>query len=142
MAIVVAMVPQLGDLLLGVDYDLVIGERGVHGSTITNLPVDDPEKSFLNDMNRDEPVRFDLSIVVSTHGINEQPQANVDLGRMSALYDKLLQLKRDQVQNPELLLEVQTGVVVFPNMAIANICLLYTSPSPRDKRQSRMPSSA
>ena len=23
-----------------------------------------------------------------------------------------------------------------------NICLLYTSPSPRDKRQSRMPSSA
>ena len=25
---------------------------------------------------------------------------------------------------------------------IDNICLLYTSPSPRDKRQSRMPSSA
>ena len=25
---------------------------------------------------------------------------------------------------------------------INNICLLYTSPSPRDKRQSRMPSSA
>ena len=25
---------------------------------------------------------------------------------------------------------------------IATICLLYTSPSPRDKRQSRMPSSA
>ena len=26
--------------------------------------------------------------------------------------------------------------------AIRNTCLLYTSPSPRDKRQSRMPSSA
>ena len=25
---------------------------------------------------------------------------------------------------------------------LANVCLLYTSPSPRDKRQSRMPSSA
>ena len=25
---------------------------------------------------------------------------------------------------------------------LSNICLLYTSPSPRDKRQSRMPSSA
>ena len=25
---------------------------------------------------------------------------------------------------------------------INNVCLLYTSPSPRDKRQSRMPSSA
>ena len=27
-------------------------------------------------------------------------------------------------------------------MELANACLLYTSPSPRDKRQSRMPSSA
>ena len=27
-------------------------------------------------------------------------------------------------------------------LAAINICLLYTSPSPRDKRQSRMPSSA
>ena len=26
--------------------------------------------------------------------------------------------------------------------ALDNVCLLYTSPSPRDKRQSRMPSSA
>ena len=26
--------------------------------------------------------------------------------------------------------------------ALVNVCLLYTSPSPRDKRQSRMPSSA
>ena len=30
-------------------------------------------------------------------------------------------------------------VAVF---VVANVCLLYTSPSPRDKRQSRMPSSA
>ena len=28
------------------------------------------------------------------------------------------------------------------NNKLENICLLYTSPSPRDKRQSRMPSSA
>ena len=32
----------------------------------------------------------------------------------------------------------------FPALGIATsvVCLLYTSPSPRDKRQSRMPSSA
>ena len=29
-----------------------------------------------------------------------------------------------------------------PKLALSYICLLYTSPSPRDKRQSRMPSSA
>ena len=28
------------------------------------------------------------------------------------------------------------------NNDVSDICLLYTSPSPRDKRQSRMPSSA
>ena len=28
------------------------------------------------------------------------------------------------------------------DVALLNVCLLYTSPSPRDKRQSRMPSSA
>ena len=33
---------------------------------------------------------------------------------------------------------MQGEMIEFPN----NVCLLYTSPSPRDKRQSRMPSSA
>ena len=32
------------------------------------------------------------------------------------------------------------ALMFFPDEI--NICLLYTSPSPRDKRQSRMPSSA
>ena len=31
---------------------------------------------------------------------------------------------------------------IFYNRGDDDICLLYTSPSPRDKRQSRMPSSA
>ena len=30
----------------------------------------------------------------------------------------------------------------IPSWSFINTCLLYTSPSPRDKRQSRMPSSA
>ena len=34
------------------------------------------------------------------------------------------------------------GNVQGPNAVVAYGCLLYTSPSPRDKRQSRMPSSA
>ena len=32
--------------------------------------------------------------------------------------------------------------IAYRSIAIALSCLLYTSPSPRDKRQSRMPSSA
>ena len=33
-------------------------------------------------------------------------------------------------------------VFLWENIGWLTICLLYTSPSPRDKRQSRMPSSA
>ena len=34
------------------------------------------------------------------------------------------------------------GMNIKTNTALVENCLLYTSPSPRDKRQSRMPSSA
>ena len=34
------------------------------------------------------------------------------------------------------------GAVIVKDGEIVSTCLLYTSPSPRDKRQSRMPSSA
>ena len=37
---------------------------------------------------------------------------------------------------------VRSGLAGFNPQDLANTCLLYTSPSPRDKRQSRMPSSA
>ena len=34
------------------------------------------------------------------------------------------------------------GVVLDPISIVLSICLLYTSPSPRDRTRSRMPSSA
>ena len=40
------------------------------------------------------------------------------------------------------LLGFNLGTGSVTAMAKAGACLLYTSPSPRDKRQSRMPSSA
>ena len=36
----------------------------------------------------------------------------------------------------------EPGVPSGDSTAVVDTCLLYTSPSPRDKRQSRMPSSA
>ena len=38
--------------------------------------------------------------------------------------------------------ELQMFADVFNQIRQGYVCLLYTSPSPRDKRQSRMPSSA
>ena len=40
------------------------------------------------------------------------------------------------------LLENLPAVAIGGTVALANICLLYTSPSPRDRTRSRMPSSA
>ena len=38
--------------------------------------------------------------------------------------------------------DIQIIEVMLETLNLSNACLLYTSPSPRDKRQSRMPSSA
>ena len=43
---------------------------------------------------------------------------------------------------PRYLETIQKSEVASEDAVIDKICLLYTSPSPRDKRQSRMPSSA
>ena len=54
---------------------------------------------------------------------------------------------RKTINAQELILDLlkeraETGRLYLMNIDHCNTCLLYTSPSPRDKRQSRMPSSA
>ena len=49
----------------------------------------------------------------------------------------------DKLQNKEFVEEIPVDEFLSDKDNLANSsCLLYTSPSPRDKRQSRMPSSA
>ena len=73
------------------------------------------------------------------------------------LNNKIFKMREDLVTSPKLgsdhsvwVMEVPTWVNIIPittdgEVILVNqyrFCLLYTSPSPRDKRQSRMPSSA
>ena len=46
------------------------------------------------------------------------------------------------VTSVTIVVDVLVDEDVYKDVRISSICLLYTSPSPRDKRQSRMPSSA
>ena len=55
----------------------------------------------------------------------------------------VLKVPKEKRQDPDYLPQLyETAVDEFLQELHANVCLLYTSPSPRDKRQSRMPSSA
>ena len=62
--------------------------------------------------------------------------------RPLALWKKGIVLARLGQSTPLPLATNTITVTMVTNMDIDNSCLLYTSPSPRDKRQSRMPSSA
>ena len=63
-------------------------------------------------------------------------------------YDDLSQLTDIFYGTPEFSIDDQGNSIEIPklhyeyNESYHRLCLLYTSPSPRDKRQSRMPSSA
>ena len=61
--------------------------------------------------------------------------------------DKFMQQMREAFANEALWKEFQTGIwdTIYSTVAatlVACVCLLYTSPSPRDRSLSRMPSSA
>ena len=58
---------------------------------------------------------------------------------------EIIDTKPTEVENPYSGQKVTlqpTAIAVYDCIKGAEACLLYTSPSPRDKRQSRMPSSA
>ena len=59
-------------------------------------------------------------------------------------YEKALSVARQQVENGAQIIDVNMDDGLIDGVAAMTrfLCLLYTSPSPRDKRQSRMPSSA
>ena len=46
-----------------------------------------------------------------------------------------------KIYDPEIPVNIYELGLIY-DIIVNNSCLLYTSPSPRDKRQSRMPSSA
>ena len=62
-------------------------------------------------------------------------RVNVDVLKQRLLQEK----KKEKVKRTIILSSV---IVSLGALTMLTYCLLYTSPSPRDKRQSRMPSSA
>ena len=59
---------------------------------------------------------------------------------MSATYKKRMQRKKEYIDSRIDEANIDKGIIVL--LTGNGNCLLYTSPSPRDQRGSRMPSSA
>ena len=70
--------------------------------------------------------------------MDEEMDSNVSLTLDSDWIDEFLEDDQEDITN---LLEFDDQSAVDIDIEYTT-CLLYTSPSPRDKRQSRMPSSA
>ena len=64
------------------------------------------------------------------------------LNRNSAITEKYNIGKYPFEDNIEIILSENRNLIIQQIAAWPDNCLLYTSPSPRDKRQYRMPSSA
>ena len=88
-------------------------------------------------------VEFDLDSVLELFKINgakvEGKRVFFSPSLLKMALDSLPRVKYSPTHNKRLL-----AASPFSNapMVLDDFCLLYTSPSPRDKRQSRMPSSA
>ena len=84
--------------------------------------------------------REGITVVLGFNGAGKSALLRVLTGLIQPDFGELtyggFSLQSEQIKNS------QTLVLQKPVMLRRSVCLLYTSPSPRDKRQSRMPSSA
>ena len=79
----------------------------------------------------------DISKIAWKLGIAENEIITVGKGKAKITWEAL----KSRMKKPQGSLILVTSVNPTP-FGEGKTCLLYTSPSPRDKRQSRMPSSA
>ena len=82
-----------------------------------------------------------VELTIALHHIFNTPDDRIvwDVGHQTYPH-KILTGRRDRMHT----MRKKGGLAGFPKRSESHYdtCLLYTSPSPRDKRQSRMPSSA
>ena len=108
------------------DFDIPFESEKIHGistelSKQIGLELDDVLKSFLSDLNQAKYIighnlKFDLNIIRA----------------------ELYRSKLEDTLKDKTVLDTCTEKTA----SLCKICLLYTSPSPRDRQKSRMPSSA
>lgn len=112
-------IPQFGELLQGTNYEMAESERATHTNDFTTHPIEDPERSFLIDHNREAPTELSISLVVSSVPTAAGVRAGVD--RINQLIDDLLAMRARQSVSVDAFVKVYTGLRVYDNMAIRSL---------------------
>ena len=81
-----------------------------------------------------------LIAAAGTVGVVDELADVMDLNILGAITTKSITPESREGNAPWRLIETSAGMLNA--IGLANPCLLYTSPSPRDRQKSRMPSSA
>ena len=127
---IVKEIVQNCDILIGYKYTLKTIENLIKGKEIYEITMNDQEKSYQKIL----PVLGDRTLVIPFTG-------DVNFSE-SEVVDRLIEIFGE--------VEIVPGISSFQVAASrakvpldkSKVCLLYTSPSPRDRQKSRMPSSA
>ena len=148
------------------DLPLTIAEESDFKSTSTSAEVETLTKAYCDSAKHAQPVNFGTTVEgreMTATIISKKPYqlgqqddrfvalviGNIHSGECAGK-EALLMMIRELAQQPEHRWLENMVLVIVPNynadandrMGLNNRCLLYTSPSPRDQRGSRMPSSA
>ena len=87
-----------------------------------------------------QDIDSDITVAQITSGAVKK---SVEKATKDVICDLAGQVRYDKVIQPKEVTDRQGNITVkAQRLGRLWVCLLYTSPSPRDKRQSRMPSSA
>lgn len=127
--IMVAYVPQIGEMLQGTTYDMVVSEEITHANDMSEHPIEDPKRSFMFDHNREQPTDMNLSLIVSTDPLvpgvpverNARARQNAGLDRLLAFQDKLMAMRAAQSTATSAAISVYTGLRVYHNMMIRSL---------------------
>ena len=130
------------------NFDELLGYQSISFLTVPLMNLSDDCVGVLQLLNAldnaGNPIPFEASLVPLMEALASQASVAIENRR---LLDEQEELKRQLESEVEARTEeLQAALTKLSEAHIIlkelNTCLLYTSPSPRDKRQSRMPSSA
>ena len=112
-------IPELAGMLYGFDWDMSISERTSYQNQFTEHAIEDPQRSFLIDHNREKPVELKINMQVSANPACQEGGSQ----RVIFFYEKLLEKRAKQSVSTDEFFDVYTGLKVHENMGIKSVIM-------------------